>query len=121
MFLPQPKRIYDLKVTVKATGEVIKVVDAATAPQEAVAEIAPRSHSALSLSYGVPVAEPKRVHRLDEMREDCMYGWLGAKTKELGVPLGYGYPSMLAMAAARIAVHPQHVRDRKSTRLNSSH
>lgn len=49
-------------------------------------------------------------HKLQDMPSECMYGWLGKKTLELGVPIGFGYPAMLAMSAARIQVHPEHVR-----------
>jgi hypothetical protein len=58
-----------------------------------------------------PVAEePARPRRLSEMPEDCMYGWLGEKTQELDVHIGFGYPAMLAMAATRVQAYPQHVR-----------
>jgi hypothetical protein len=53
---------------------------------------------------------PARLPGLSEMPEDCMYGWLGDKTRELGVHLGFGYPAMLAMAAARVQAFPQYVR-----------
>jgi hypothetical protein len=53
---------------------------------------------------------PAKLPRLSEMPEDCMYGWLGHKTRELGVHLGFGYPAMLAMAAARVQAFPQYVR-----------
>ena len=39
-----------------------------------------------------------------------MYGWLGEKTKELGVPYGFGYPAMLAMAGVRTLSPPKMIR-----------
>ena len=39
-----------------------------------------------------------------------MYGWLGRKTKELEMPLGFAYPAMLAMAAARTLSPPPTIR-----------
>lgn len=106
----QPKRVYNITVKAKTANattplseeEIVtllgaerlqiaetKIVEAAPEPADPVAPV---------------------VHDLLMMPEECMYGWLGEKTKELDVPFGYGYPAMLSMAATRILVHPAHVR-----------
>lgn len=44
------------------------------------------------------------------MPADAMHGWLGEKTRELGLHLGFGYPAMLAVAATRVQAFPKFVR-----------
>ena len=38
--------------------------------------------------------------KLENMPQDAMYGYLGQRAKELQVPIGYGYPSLLAVGGA---------------------
>lgn len=49
-------------------------------------------------------------NKIWDMPTDCMYGWLGEKTLEMDVPIGYGYPAMLAMGAVRTLMFPENVR-----------
>jgi hypothetical protein len=51
------------------------------------------------------------------MPESAMYGWLGKKARELQTPLGFAYPAMLTVFAARLNSFPKQVRPTLYTSL----
>ena len=108
-----PKQVVDWKIrAIEKAGESRKIVIEKKTDEPSVVAVAQPVIALDEIKVEVQEPEPGApVKRsLREMPEDCMYGWLGKKTKELEVPLGFAYPSMLAMAAARVSVHPPHIR-----------
>jgi hypothetical protein len=57
-----------------------------------------------------PAEDPAPRKRMSDMPESCIYGWLGNAARELETPLGFAYPAVLTVFAAKIDLQPKHVR-----------
>jgi hypothetical protein len=108
--IPKP-----LQPVPKVRGKIVITITEKTAAGTVIAEQSQPTESLATALSEQPVSTPTenvavKPTDIHNMPEDCMYGWLGEKTKELGVPYGFGYPAMLAMAGVRTLSPPKMIR-----------
>jgi len=110
-YKPYPKRIWEEK---ELNLEVLSLEDQ-NASEEAIELViakdelsqATLSTDELMILLGAEEVPEFKINpavvptKLNEMPEECLYGWLGEKSRELEMPLGYAYPAMVTAYAGQ--------------------
>ena len=85
-------------------------------PTPAPAPVVPRRFEELFPNAVEVIVKGKKT-KIPVMPESCMYGWLGQKARELDVPLGFAYPTVITVFAGNNCPAGDYVRPTLYTAL----